>query len=180
MIYYEFNRMGNGGKYKEMTEAEYELAMQDPNRYFLEGWDESHKKQLYIIECSREEYKRCKSEQDGIEKRLRDKSNHKATVLSIEGDMIDCDEGHSVFSDGNHSTLEENVLNTIAKDTMLASLKEEIGRLSAKDQFLIQHTYGDLWTQEQIAEELGCSQQYISKRLKLVLNRLTKRMRKNW
>ena len=54
MIYYEFDRTGNGGKYKEMTEAGYEMAAQDPNRFFLEGWDEPHKKLLYMIEYDRE------------------------------------------------------------------------------------------------------------------------------
>ena len=29
MIYYEFDRTGNGGKYKEMTEAGYKMAAQD-------------------------------------------------------------------------------------------------------------------------------------------------------
>lgn len=162
MIYYEFDRTGKGGKYKEMTEAEYSMAKQDPSRFFMEGWDEEHKTLLYIMECSAEEFVRDRNDEDNIQKRLRDKSNHKATVLSIEGDMIDCDEGHSVFGDGDHSTLENKVLETIANEITMDALRVEIGRLSARDRFLIQRVYADQKTQEQIADELGCSQQYVS------------------
>lgn len=178
MIYYEFDRTGKGGKYKEMTEAEYELAKHNPERFFLEGWDEEHKTLLYIMECTQDELEEQRAEQKGIKNRLRDSSGHTAKVLSLEGEMLECSASSSVFGESDGAALDDAILESIAKEIALQKLKSSISRLSAQDQLLLRRVYQEQKKQAEIAEEFHCTQQNISRRLKKVLLLLGKYMHK--
>ncbi len=171
MIYYEFNRTGNGGKYKEMTEAEYELAMQDPNRYFLEGWDEPHKKLLYMIECSREVFDQVRHEQYGIEYRQRDKSNRKAVVLSLEQDVDDCGEACSVFGSGT-CPVDEQVQMELFGEYVKSILLEALSLLKSDERYILTELALKNRTMESVGKSLGVSKAAISQRYQRIRRKL--------
>lgn len=163
--YYEYSKPGSREKYTEITEAEYLIAKESPDRWFISFGN-------CVLECEAHQHKKHYNEKNHADYVSKDKSGKKVVTLFFEEYRLET--GLDVTEVLEDITV--NVEDECCEKYQYELLYAALAQLDQDELDLLKLLYWDELAQREAGEYCGETQQSISKKNKEILDKLTKLM----
>lgn len=163
--YYEYSKPGSKEKYTEITEAEYLIAKESPNRWFISFGDS-------VLECEEHQHKKHYNQKNHSDYINRDANGKKPVKLSF--DEYKLETGMDITEVIEDTTV--NVEDESIKKYQYELLYAALAQLDQDELELVNLLYWDELSQSKVGECNGETQQSISKKNKEILDKLTNLM----
>lgn len=163
--YYEYSKPGSREKYTEITEAEYLIAKESPDRWFISFGN-------CVLECEAHQHKKHYNEKNHADYISKDKSGKKVVTLFFEEYRLET--GLDVTEVLEDITV--NVEDECCEKYQYELLYAALAQLDQDELDLLKLLYWDELAQREAGEYCGETQQSISKKNKEILDKLTKLM----
>ena len=160
--YYEYSKPGSKEKYSQITEAEYLIAKESPNRWFISFGD-------CVLECEEHQHKNHYNQKNHSDYVNKDASGKKPTILSF--DEYKLETGMDITEVIEDTTV--NVEDECYKKYQYELLYAALAQLDQDELELVNLLYWDELSQNKVGEFYGKTQQNISWTNRGVLDRLT-------
>ena len=164
--YFEYNSIPNGEKYMEVTMEKFQRdVMETEGRYYISFGTS-------VLECSYEDYKKNDKEKNHSDYISKDASGKKPVVISFEQYRLEKGQDITeVIEDTN-----VNVESECYEKYQYELLYKALAQLDEDELELVKSLYWNMLSQREVGEHSGETQQSISKKNKVILEKLTNLM----
>lgn len=163
--YYEYSKPGSREKYTEITEAEYLIAKESPDRWFISFGN-------CVLECEAHQHKKHYNEKNHSDYVNKDENGKKPVTLSFEQYRLETGLDVTEVLEDTTVNVEEECCEKYQYELLYAALAQ----LDQDELELVNLLYWDVLSQRKVGECNGETQQSVSKKNKEVLDKLTNLM----
>ena len=169
ILYYEFNREGKRPLRIPMTEAAFLKAKEEPDRWFISFGD-------CVLEVTKSEYVKYYKEKEHTRHLRRTAAKYELECVPLDSLEEQFTYDRNVFSVHAELSVEDEVIQRDLKTALHKLLCDALEKLDEQDLKLVVEIHFKHKSQNHLSEELGISQQGVSKRYRAVLRKLRKLM----
>ncbi len=163
--YYEYSKPGSREKYTEITEAEYLIAKESPDRWFISFGN-------CVLECEAHQHKKHYNEKNHSDYVNKDENGKKPVTLSF--DEYKLETGMDITEVIEDTTV--NVEDESIKKYQYEILYAALAQLDEDEKEIVKSLYWDMLSQREAGERSSETQQSISKKNHGILEKLTNLM----
>ena len=163
--YYEYSKPGSREKYTEITEAEYLIAKESPDRWFISFGN-------CVLECEADQHKKHYNEKNHSDYVNKDENGKKPVTLSFEQYRLETGLDVTEVLEDTTVNVEEECCEKYQYELLYAALAQ----LDEDERKIIVELFWNEKTQTALAKINGISKQTLNEKHKRILAKMLKMM----